>query len=65
MEKNPGNVLEASFEIDGLSVAKECLKWRDTLCFAGRNKTIKVPGRMEVLAGVEEYFADSSTSWFS
>lgn len=61
MEKNPGNVLEASFEIDGLSVAKECLKWRDTLCFAGWNKTIKAPGRMEVLAGVEEYFADSST----
>ena len=50
MEKNPNNVLKASFDVDGLSVAKECLTWRDTLTFAGWNKTIKAPSkRMEVL----------------
>lgn len=59
MEKNPSNVLKASFDIDGLSVAKECLKWRDTLAFAGWNKKIASPSaRFEALAGVEEYFSD-------
>lgn len=52
MEKNPSNVLKASFDIDGLSVAKECLKWRDTLAFAGWNKKIASPSaRFEALAG--------------
>ena len=59
MEKNPSNVLKASFDIDGLSVTKECLKWRDTLAFAGWNKKIASPSaRFEALAGVEEYFSD-------
>jgi len=59
MEKNPSNVLKASFDIDGLSVAKECLKWRDTLAFAGWNKKIASPSaRFEALAGAEEYFSD-------
>ena len=61
MEKNPSNVLKASFDVDGLSVAKECLKWRDTLTFAGWNKNIAAPSsRFEVIAGVEEYFSDIS-----
>ena len=58
MENNPSNVLKASFDIDGLSVAKECLKWRDTLAFAGWNKKTASPSaRFEALAGVEEYFS--------
>lgn len=61
MEKNPGNVLEASFEVDGLSVAKECLGWRDVLAFAGWNKEIASPSaRFEVLAGIEVFFSDKS-----
>lgn len=61
MEKNPKNVLKASFDVDGLSVAKQCLTWRDTISFAGWNKNIAAPStRMEVLAGVEEYFSDIS-----
>ena len=35
MQKNPCNVLKASFDVDSLSVAKECLSWRDSLTFAG------------------------------
>ena len=61
MEKNPNNVLKASFDVDGLSVAKECLTWRDTLTFAGWNNTKKAPSkRIEVLSGVEAYFEDIS-----
>lgn len=61
MEKNPKNVLKASFDVDGLRVSKQCLTWRDTLTFAGWNKNTHSPSaRMEVLAGVEEYFSDFS-----
>lgn len=61
MEKNPSNVLKPSFDVDGLGVAKECLKWRDTLTFAGWNKNIAAPStRLEVIAGVEAYFSDCS-----
>ena len=64
MEKNPSNVLKASFDVDGLSVAKECLIWRDTLTFAGWNHELfcklhhqpevlpvpwKIPLRLQVL----------------
>ena len=61
MQANPENVLKASFDVDALSVAKECLLWRDTLTFAGWNKSLKAPSkRMEVLSGVEEYFSSPS-----
>lgn len=61
MTKNSSNVLKESFEVDGLSVAKECLSWRDTLTFAGWNKSIKSSSkRLQVLAGIEEYFEDKS-----
>lgn len=61
MQANPNNVLKSSFDVDALSVAKECLSWRDTLTFAGWNKTVKAPSkRMEVLSGVEEYFDSPS-----
>lgn len=61
MQANPENVLKASFDVDALSVAKECLLWRDTLTFAGWNKSVKAPSkRMEVLSGVEEYFSSPS-----
>lgn len=61
MDKNPNNVLKASFDVDGLSVAKECLRWRDTLTFAGWNKSIESPSkRIDVLVGIEEYFNDKS-----
>lgn len=62
MKTNPSNVMKHSFDVDGLSVAKECLAWRDSLTFAGWNKTVKSPSnRMEVLAGVEEFFTDKAT----
>ena len=61
MKKNPSNIMKDSFEIDGLSVAKECLNWRDTLSFAGWNNSVKAPSkRIEVISGVEEYFTDKS-----
>lgn len=61
MQANPENVLKSSFDVDALSVAKECLLWRDTLTFAGWNKSLKAPSkRMEVLSGVEEYFSSPS-----
>ena len=61
MTKNSSNVLKDPFEVDGLSVAKECLSWRDTLTFAGWNKSIKSSSkRLQVLAGIEEYFEDKS-----
>ena len=53
MDKNPNNILKASFDVDGLSVAKECLKWRDTLTFVGWNKSIESPSkRIDVLVGI-------------
>lgn len=61
MKKNPSNIMKDSFEIDSLSVAKECLNWRDTLSFAGWNNSVKAPSkRIEVISGVEEYFTDKS-----
>ena len=61
MEKNPDNVLAASFSVDALNVAKECLTWRDNLAFAGWNKNADAPSaRMEVLKGIEEFFDDKS-----
>lgn len=61
MQKNPCNVLKASFDVDSLSVAKECLSWRDSLTFAGWNKSVKSSSeRLNVLCGIEEHFEDKS-----
>lgn len=61
MKKNPSNILKESFEVDGLSVAKECLVWRDALTFAGWNKSVQSSSRrLQVLAGIEEFFDDKS-----
>lgn len=61
MQNNPSCILKRSFDIDGLNVAKECLSWRDALCFAGWNKTVKSSSqRILVLQGIEEYFQESS-----
>ena len=61
MEKNPDNLFSASFDVDPLSVAKECLKWRDTLTFAswsGETKTTSE--RFKALSQIEKYFSDPS-----
>lgn len=55
--KNPGHILERSFQTDGLNTAKVCLSWRDALALAGWTvKTIAPSERMEVLQGTEEFF---------
>lgn len=61
MEKNPENILKASFEVDGMALAKECLKWRDALTFADWNRNVKYTSdRMKVLSEIEQYFTDKS-----
>lgn len=63
MAKKPDNVMAASFAVDMLNTAKKCLEWRDTLAAADWNATSPAPTeRMKVLAGVEEFFNDKSSS---
>ena len=59
MEKKPDNVFAASFNIDKLNTAKQCLEWRDTLAAAGWSKVAPTPTeRTKALSGIEEFFAD-------
>jgi hypothetical protein len=56
-ESHPGNILEKSFQTDGLNTAKVCLSWRDALVLAGWTEGTTAPSeRMEVLQGIEEFF---------
>lgn len=58
---NPGHLFAKSFERDGISTAKECLKWRDAMLLAGW-----VPGkndsseRMKTLSAIEKNFNSPS-----
>ena len=59
--ENPGNMFEASFKIDGLSVAAECLSWRDSFILSGWNPNEQSPSkRMETLSQIEKYFGIQS-----
>ncbi|MBQ5382889.1 MAG: hypothetical protein IIU46_00395 [Treponema sp.] len=61
LDRNPSCVLKSSFDVDGLSAARECLLWRDTLTFAGWNRHVESPSeRIKALAGIEEFFSDPS-----
>ncbi len=61
MEENPDNLFSASFDVDPLSVAKECLKWRDNLTFAAWSGETKTSSeRFKVLSQIEKYFSDPS-----
>lgn len=61
MDKTPDNIFAKSFELDGLSTAKRCLSWRDSLAFAGWTKGTPAPSkRMQTLCDIEEFFDDNS-----
>lgn len=57
MTENPDNILSASFRTTEMGTAKACLAWRDKLVQAGWNGQITgVSPRLDVLAGVEQYY---------
>lgn len=57
MQEHPGNILSASFHTTEMGTAKACLAWRDKLAEAGWNARIRgISPRLDVLAGVEEYY---------
>lgn len=57
MTEHPGNILSASFRTTEMGTAKACLAWRDKLVQAGWNGQITgVSPRLDVLAGVEQYY---------
>ena len=57
MKRHPDNILAESFKLSGLGTAEQALRWRDSLMMdkwkpvAGSGS-----GRLDVLAGTEEYF---------
>ncbi len=58
MTENPDNILSASFRTTEMGTAKACLAWRDKLVQAGWNgKITGVSPRLDVLAGVEQYYS--------
>ncbi len=58
MKANPGNALEASFILSGLSTAEQALRWRDSLKLDKWDfkSSSSESGRLNVLAGVERLF---------
>lgn len=61
IKENPGNVLARSFNVAGLSTAKEVLSWRDQLRMAGWDfGGANISGRLVAIAGIEKTFNDDA-----
>ncbi len=57
MKKHPDNMLAASFKLSGLGTAEQALRWRDSLMMdKWKPEDGSGSGRLEVLAGTEEFF---------
>ena len=58
MKRNPDNALAASFRLSSLGTAEQALRWRDNLVLDKwqANKDDDASGRLNVLAGTEEFF---------
>lgn len=56
MATHPHNALAASFSVAGLGTAKSCLVWREALALAGWDFQPGVSPRLDVLAGVEQFY---------
>jgi len=57
MKHHPDNILAASFKLSGLGTAEQALRWRDSLMMDKWNpEASSGSGRLDVLAGTEEYF---------
>ena len=57
MKYHPDNILAASFKLSGLGTAEQALRWRDSLMMDKWNPEVSSgSGRLDVLAGTEEYF---------
>ncbi len=57
MKKHPDNMLAASFKLSGLGTAEQALRWRDSLMMdKWKPEEGSGSGRLEVLAGTEEFF---------
>ena len=57
MKKHPDNILAASFKLSGLGTAEQALRWRDSLMMdRWKPEAGSGSGRLDVLAGTEEYF---------
>ena len=58
MKQNPDNALAASFRLSSLGTAEQALRWRDNLVLDKwqANKDDDASGRLNVLAGTEEFF---------
>ncbi len=55
--QNPANILARSFDVDGLNTAKQCLAWRDNLCYAGWTaECSSSTDRLKALSAVERDF---------
>ena len=53
----PDNILASSFTLSGISTARQCLAWRDTLALGGWDSNVKCSGsRMKALGLIEQYF---------
>lgn len=53
----PDNILASSFARSGISTARQCLAWRDTLALGGWNSSVKCnSSRMKALGLIEQYF---------
>ena len=57
MKHHPDNIMAASFKLSGLGTAEQALRWRDSLMMDKWNpEASSGSGRLDVLAGTEEYF---------
>lgn len=57
MSHHPEDLLNRSFDIDGLNTAVKCLAWRDRLVMAGWSASSEsAAGRIRTLQGIEKYF---------
>ncbi len=58
MKRNPDNALAASFRLSSLGTAEQALRWRDNLVLDKwqANKDDNASGRLNVLAGTEDFF---------
>ena len=53
----PDNILASSFALSGISTARQCLAWRDTLAMVGWNSNVEcISSRMKALGLIEQYF---------
>lgn len=63
-KSHPDNIFHRSFVIDGMSVSKKLLLWRDSLTLAGWNEEVSLDDckRLNTLADIEKEYKENSLS---